>query len=275
MNDKKNCIVLYYKSTESWLDKIPKNINVLKKIELKEDDTIENINEKIKDNFCFNLSHNKIEIIIFLFYLRNDNIEKLFYENNFALYLPTIIEVNNEEKLNEINNKIQDKGYDVIKTIKNFITDNNIEFNLDLIQSYFDMLDEFVSFFNRIHENCDENDCKIKNIDNYYQSYKDPMLNDSKNTLIEIKSINNIFGFYSIVDKNEFIFNLEHAFKYCIINTAFNDVINLEPTLPNSHFLWTRIGNYTFKINEYYKLSYNKKEIIIGAILSKKLIRIE
>lgn len=31
MNDKKNCIVIYYKSTKTWLNKIPENINVLKK----------------------------------------------------------------------------------------------------------------------------------------------------------------------------------------------------------------------------------------------------
>ena len=74
MNDKKNCIVLYYKSTESWLNKIPKNINVLKKIELEEYDTIEDINEKIKDNFCVNNKYDEniltnwipIKAIIFL-----------------------------------------------------------------------------------------------------------------------------------------------------------------------------------------------------------------
>lgn len=272
MNDKKNCIVLYYESTESWLDKIPKNINVLKKIELKEDDTIENINEKIKDNFCVNSLGTNIEVIIFLSCSQKNNIEMLFYENNFAIYLPTIIEVNDEEKLDKIiKYKISDIWKDIVKKIKNT---NNYD-----ISFYFNMLYQFKSFFDKIHGNCGgKNGCKIKNINKYYEFYKCLPWNDVENILQNIKSINNIFGFFSIMDKGKFIFNLEYVFKYNIINKASNIITNLESSLPSVNFNGLELGHivdYTLQINEYYNLSKKERKNIIEAILSKKLVRIE
>lgn len=262
MNDKKNCMVLYYKSTESWLDKIPENINVLKKIELNEGDTIENINEKIKDNFCVNSSGTNIEVIIFLSCYEKNNVERLFHQNNFALFLPVIIEVNNENKLDKMVNKLND----VVEII------NINKKNYNLTSSYFFVLKEFKSFFDKIHRNC-IGKCEIKKIDNHYEDYKDLPENDVKNILKHIQSINNIFGFFSIMDKDKFIFSLEYAFKYNIMNRA-NIIINSHHILPSAYFNPQDIADYILKINEYYKLSEKDKETIIEAILSKKLIRI-
>ena len=193
MNDKKNCIVLYYKSTESWLNKIPKNINVLKKIELKEDDTIENINEKIKNNFCvISLSNSPvatIELIIFLDNFGKINIEDLFSKNNFALFLPPIIQVNAENKLKEIEtieiNTIEDIKHSII-------TEEEGELKHDLI-SYFKLLEKFWCFFGWIHRFfCIKDKCKIQNID--YESYNDENLpsnyeKDVEDVFKKIKSI--------------------------------------------------------------------------------------
>ena len=259
------------------MNKIPESINVLKKIKLKENDIIEVINEKIKNNFCVDSSDANIEVIIFLCSsTKKNNIERLFYDNNFALYLPVIIEVNKKTKINQIVNKLKDRSDDITEQTKNFIKDyidiNNIKLNHDLISSYLDVLNEFKSFFNRIHKNCGKKICKIKNIKSTY--YKNLPSEDVKNILANIKSINNIFGFFSLLDKDKFISSLEDAFKFNIINTVII-ISDQKSTLLNYTFDQGNIVDYTLKINEYNKLLDEEKKIIIETILSKKLIRIE
>ena len=303
MTTKKDCIVFYSESSRDWLDKISESINVIKQIKLDEKETIETVNEKIKNNFCIgdyykpnNQPSKNLESsvflnlgILFLSVPKTINIKELFLKNNFSPYLPTIIEVNEKDKLDQIISRFDNAM--TAKNIKHHLLLNiNSFLNIDsdkhdpgdwlwrdLIGGYLDSLKRFSKFFIQIHyNNCDaQNCCKIENIEQYYKFYyncKDLSSEDVKDVFEKIKSIKNIFGFFQKHNENDFISNLEYLFKYNIIINAFSIMNRKKGQKLKSGDLEI---NDIWKIEKYYELSEEERERIRSEIVNKKFITLE
>ena len=215
-----------------------------------------------------------IEAIIFLgnYQDEKNDIKKLFEKNNFALFLLSIIQVKEQDELEKINSiKLNTR-----KNIKhNIITNDKGELDHDLT-SYLELLEEFWDFFNEIHRYCDtKNGCNIKNIDKYYKDYNNEYisLEDIKDVFDKIKLIRNIFGFFSIIEKKEFVSNLDYLFKYNIIlaSLILLDLKNIPIPTNNYSFNRRKVDDYIFKINKWYELTKQKQELISKTISERKI----